>query len=77
MSLEAAGRPTVVVATDRFEALASRAARGFGLEEARVAVVSHPIGGEPDEALGSMASRATGLVMALLTGAAVCRSEDE
>ena len=69
MKLEAAGKPTVVIATDRFKGMAARAARGFGLADARVAVVPHPIGGEPDETLHEMATRAVDEVMALFTDA--------
>jgi hypothetical protein len=75
--LEAAGRPTVVVATERFAALARRAARGFGLDAARVAVVPHPIGGEPDAALRTMADRAVEEVLALLTGGSRERATGE
>ena len=69
MKLEAAGRPTVVIATERFASLALRAARGYGLDSARIAVVPHPIGGAPDEELRSVAARAVDEVMGLLTGA--------
>ena len=69
MKLEAAGRPTVVIATERFASLALRAAGGYGLDAARIAVVPHPIGGEPDEALRRAAARAVDEVMGLLTGA--------
>ncbi len=68
MKLEAAGRPTVVIASERFEALAVRTARGFGLEDARIAVVPHPIGGEPDAALRRSAERAVAAVMGLFAG---------
>ena len=67
MKLEAAGKPTVAIATDRFQAMAARAAKGFGLANARVAVVSHPIGGETDSVLREMATRAVDEVMALFT----------
>jgi hypothetical protein len=35
--------------TDRFAAIAQRAATGFGLPEARRVVVAHPIGGLSEE----------------------------
>ena len=69
MKLEAAGRPTVVIATDRFASLALRAAGGYGLDAARIAVVPHPIGGATDDELRRVAVRAVGEVMGLLTGA--------
>jgi hypothetical protein len=69
VKLEAAGRPTVVIASEQFEALARRSARGFGLEAARIAVVPHPIGGESDAALRGLAERAVEAVMGLFTGA--------
>ena len=59
----------MVIATERFGAMAVRAAGGFGLAEARIAVVPHPIGGEPDAALRAAAERAVDTVMALFTGA--------
>lgn len=63
MKLEEAGRPAVVIATERFAAMARRAAKGFGMAEARIVVVPHPIGGEPDDALRAMAERATPAAM--------------
>lgn len=53
----------VVVATDAFEALAREAAGAQGLPDARIAVVTHPIGGIRAEEL---AARRTQLVDALL-----------
>lgn len=58
----------MVVASERFEALALRSARGFGLEDARIALVPHPIGGEPDAALRRAAQRAVPAVMGLFAG---------
>ena len=77
MRLEAAGRPTVVIATERFEALARRAARGFGLDGPRVVVVPHPIGGEPDAVLLDRAARVVDEVLAVFTagGGDVVRRE--
>ena len=66
MQLEAAGRPTVVVATDRFVAMAARASTGFGLVDPRIAVVPHPIGGLPESELERYARQEVDAVMALL-----------
>ena len=68
MKLEAAGRPTVVIATDRFAKLAIRTASGYGLESARIVVVPHPIGGAPDDALRELAARAIDGVVATFSG---------
>ena len=67
MQLEAAGRPTVVVATDRFVAMAARASAGFGLADPRVAVVPHPIGGVAESELERYARQVADSVMALFT----------
>ena len=75
MKLEAAGRPTVVIATERFESMAARAASGYGLSDARIAVVPHPIGGTPDAVLRRFASRAVDGVLDLFTAAQDRRGE--
>jgi hypothetical protein len=57
----------VVVATTAFVALARHAAASFGLPEARVAVIAHPLG---TVAAGEVAARADAVVeetVALLT----------
>jgi len=64
--LEAAGRPTVVVATTAFEALAREAARAYGLPDARIATVEHPIGGIGQEPLLARAEVLADAVLALL-----------
>ena len=38
------GRPTVVVATEKFAGLARQAAEQSGLPDARIVAVEHPIG---------------------------------
>ncbi len=63
-----AGRPTVLIATERFVDLARLAAQGQGLAEARVAIVPHPIGGTSQEQLELWARRATDQLVALLGG---------
>ena len=73
MELEAAGVPTAVLVTERFEAVAARAATGFGLPDARRVVVAHPIGGEPDEVLEELARGAVDRALGLLTRSASSR----
>lgn len=68
MKFEAAGRPVVVIVSERFEAMARRAAKGFGLPGARLVVVQHPIGGEPDSMLRTMARGAVEEAMNCFTG---------
>jgi len=67
--LEAAGRPTVLVATGALRDLADQTAHDLGLADLRVVSVAHPIGGvDPDE----IRRRADGVVdevLGLLTGA--------
>ena len=45
MKLEAAGRPTVLVATGALRELADQTAHDLGLDDLRVVSVAHPIGG--------------------------------
>ena len=67
MKLEAAGRPTVRVATEALRKLTDQTAHDLGLGDLRVVSVAHPIGGvDPDE----IRRRADGVVdevLALLT----------
>ncbi|MEC8947450.1 MAG: hypothetical protein VYD11_02025 [Actinomycetota bacterium] len=68
MKLEAAGRPTVLVATEALRELTDQTAHDLGLTNLRVVSVAHPIGGvDPDE----IRRRADGVVdevLMLLTG---------
>ena len=68
MRLEAAGVPTVVVATTAFAALAHQTADAYGLPGARVAVVAHPLGGITDAEVTSRADDAVETVLGLLIG---------
>ncbi len=70
MRLEAAGVPTVVVATSAFAALAHQTADAYGLPEARIAVVPHPLGGIATAEVRSKADEAVEVVLGLLTGGA-------
>ena len=45
MNLEAAGLPTVLVATGELRPLADRTAADLGLPDLRVVSIQHPIGG--------------------------------
>jgi hypothetical protein len=60
----------VVLATERFSALAVHAAQGFGLPGARIAVVPHPLGGTDPARVREWADAAVEPVLALLTGTA-------
>jgi hypothetical protein len=66
--LEAAGLPTVVVATGAFAALARQTADAYGLPEARVAVVPHPLGTITADEVAANADAAVETVLGLLTG---------
>ena len=68
MRLEAAGRPTVLVATTAFAALARQVAAASGLPAARIAVVAHPLGGIGEAAVTTRVDEAVEAVLALLTG---------
>jgi hypothetical protein len=69
VQLEATGRPTVVVATTAFAGLARAVAEQYHLPGARIAVVEHPLGGIPHDAVLERAARAVEDVLALFTGA--------
>ena len=56
----------MVVATTPFAVLAHEVANAFGLPEARVAVVEHPLGGVAEEAVVRRADAAIDVVLALL-----------
>jgi hypothetical protein len=66
--LEAAGLPTVVVATSAFAALARQTADAYGLPEARIAVVPHPLGTITAAEVTANADAAVETVLGLLTG---------
>ena len=59
----------MLIATDEFAALARDAGRAQGLPDARIATVTHPIGGIPADALRGRAESAVDTVLELLTGA--------
>jgi hypothetical protein len=69
IELEQRGLPTVVVTTTHFVDLTRRVAAGYGVEDARVAVFPHPLGGTDPEILRTWADAAVDEVIALLTRA--------
>lgn len=69
MRLEAAGVPTVLVATASFVALARQVADAYGLPQARIAVVEHPLGGILGADVVDRAEHVVDEVLALVTGA--------
>jgi hypothetical protein len=66
--LEAAGHPTVLVATASFAALARQAADAYGFPDARIVVVEHPLGGIGEDDVIARAERAVDAVLERLTG---------
>jgi len=60
--------PTVVVTTTSFAALARQMADTFGLPDARIVVVEHPLGGIDEDAVRRRAEGAVAEVLALVTG---------
>ncbi len=57
------GRPTVVLATEKFADLARRSAVQSGLRKARIATVDHPIGGIAADELERRAERVVAEIM--------------
>ena len=66
MQLEAAGVPTVVVATTAFAGLTRAVAERERLPEARTVVVAHPLGGIDADAVRSLAAAAVEDTLAAL-----------
>ena len=56
-----------MVTTTSFEALARSVADAYGLPEARIAVVEHPLGGIDDDAVRARAESVIDDVVALVT----------
>ena len=57
----------MVVTTTKFLALTKRVAQNFGLPEARICTVEHPLGGTDEETILSWADAAADEIIALLT----------
>ena len=67
MRLEAMGRPTVLLATSRFADFARESAIGYGLPNARIVVVEHPLGGVAEPLIAARAAAAVDAVIHLLS----------
>ena len=70
MKLEAAGRPTVLVATEALRELTDQTAHDLGLPVLRVVSVAHPIGGVVPDEIRRRADGVVDEVLALLTNTA-------
>jgi hypothetical protein len=68
IELEKAGRPAVVVTTTKFDSIARTMATSFGLPEARILVLPHPLGGTDEATLHTWADAATDRLIGLYTG---------
>jgi hypothetical protein len=67
VKFEAAGRPTVLVATGALRELADQTAHDLGMADLRVVSVAHPIGGVDPEEIRRRADSVVDEVLALLT----------
>ena len=61
------GRPTILLATSRFADFARESALGYGLPQARIAVVDHPLGGVAEAQIVARADAVLEEVVRLLT----------
>jgi hypothetical protein len=61
------GKPTVVVTTPKFIALTKRVATNFGLPQARICIVGHPLGGTSEETILQWGDAAVDDIIALFT----------
>jgi hypothetical protein len=68
VQLEGLGVPTVVVTTTSFEPLTRQVAAAYGVPDARIAVVAHPLGGIGEGDVIERADSAVEAVLSLLTG---------
>jgi hypothetical protein len=66
--LEQRGKPTIVVTTTKFVDLTQRVALNFGLPDARIVVVDHPLGGTDAETILGWADGAVERAVTLFTG---------
>lgn len=51
MELEKLGVPTITVCTDAFVALAREESKNLGMPDLPIAIVKHPLGGEPEDGI--------------------------
>ena len=68
MQLEQRGKPTIVVTTTKFLDLTQRVAANFGLPDARILVVDHPLGGTDETTILEWADLAVDRAVSLFTG---------
>lgn len=66
MQLEAAGVPTVLLATQPFLTMAAGAATARDLPDARIVGVAHPLGGIDEDAVATRAEAVVDAVLARL-----------
>jgi hypothetical protein len=59
----------VVFTTTKFELLTNKVAANFGLPDARIVIVDHPLGGTDEDTIRRWADAAVETVIARLTGA--------
>jgi hypothetical protein len=59
----------VVFTTTKFELLTNKVAANFGLPDARVVIVDHPLGGTDEDTIRRWADAAVETVIARITGA--------
>ena len=62
------GIPTVTICTDAFVALAREESKNLGMPELPLVIITHPLGGEPPEAIIASAEGAMDQVVSGLTG---------
>jgi hypothetical protein len=67
ITLEKAGKPTVVATTTNFRTVAETLSKSFGAPDTRLLVLPHPIGGTDPDTLGRWAEAATDRLIALFT----------
>jgi hypothetical protein len=68
VQLEQRGKPAIVVTTTKFLDLTQRVAANFGLPDARILVVDHPLGGTDEQTILDWADAAVERAVTLFTG---------
>jgi hypothetical protein len=61
--------------TTKFERLTAQVAASFGLPDARIAVVDHPLGGTAEKVIVEWADASVEAVLGLLTGSGATSSK--
>jgi hypothetical protein len=75
VELEKKGVPTVTICTEAFVGLAREESKNLGMPDLPLAIIKHPIGGEPLGAIHQLADDALAQVIRALTGARARRDE--